>query len=122
VERAAHRALQEFADAAVRFGRLERVLHLPEDLRLADDERVERRGHAEEMADGVLLEMGAQVARDARRAVLVGELGDDALDVARGGGRVRIGFALGDGVDLGAVAGRDAERLFHRGPLEQRAQ
>jgi hypothetical protein len=122
VERAAHRALEVFADAAVRLGGLEGVLHLPEDLRFADDQRVERRGHAEKVADGVFVEVRAEVARHAGRTGLIGELGDDALDVARGGDGVAFAVAPGDGVDLGAVAGRDAESLFDRGPLEERSQ
>ncbi len=120
MERAAHRALEELAHAAVRLRRLERVLHLTENLRLADDERIEGRGDAEEVTDGVLLDVRAEVARDAGRAALFRVLGDDPLDVARGRHAVRLGVALGDRVDLGSVAGRHAERLAQAGAIEQR--
>ena len=46
---------QQRAGAVSLGRRLERVLHLAEDLRLADDERVESGGDAEQMRDGGLV-------------------------------------------------------------------
>jgi len=92
----------DFVAAAVRaeraglFGGTHRVLHLAENLRLADDHRIEPGGDAEGVADGLAL----------RQCIDVG-LDDATLD------RVVLGQPL-DGVlrivcravDLGAVAGR----------------
>src|SRR6186713_1564369 len=45
-------------------GSLEGVLHLSEDLRLADDDRVESRGHPEQMTDSGLAVVGEQMRRE----------------------------------------------------------
>ena len=81
-----------------------RRLHLAEDLRLADDERVETGRHAEEMARRVDAAMAVDVLGQAGgvEAVVVAEKARDGV-----GGRVRVG----DGVDLGPVTGRQDHRL-----------
>ena len=53
--------------AAPTGGGLERVLHLPEDLRLADDERVETRGDAEQMLRGRLVAEREEVRQQSSR-------------------------------------------------------
>ena len=55
-ERPVEQLAEQRPGAAALGGRLERVLHLAEDLRLADDQRIEAGGDAEQMRDrGVVL-------------------------------------------------------------------
>ena len=53
-------------DRLARLGERERVLHLPEDLRLAEHHRVEARGDAERVAHGLALGVGVEHRLDAR--------------------------------------------------------
>ena len=104
------------ADGAGPARDLVRFLHLTEDLRLAEHERVERRGHAEEVsnggASGERIERVLGRARRERR-----ELG-----AARFGHRFerRTGARRGD--ELDAVAGRNQERLADRRAAHDGAQ
>ncbi len=91
------------------------ALHLPENLRLADDERVEARGDAEQVTGGVgpLVDVempGHLVVVDA--VILAEETAN------RVGGRV----AIGGGIDLGAIAGREDDRLLSDAPGAQRRE
>ena len=81
----AQRVMDELVqDAAGRPG-LDRervgVAHLPENLRLADDHRVERGGDAEDVADGGLVRVRVEVAAEE----LDGDGAHVAQEVARGG-------------------------------------
>jgi hypothetical protein len=82
----------------------ERVLDLPEDLRLTHDERVEPRRDAEQMVGGLRAAINDDVRRQRvpRYAVVF-------TDEAAAGFRGRVRF--GAGVDLRAVAGRKHDRL-----------
>ena len=66
---------EERASAAALGGRLERILHLPENLRLTDHERVEPGGDAEQMVRRRGVFMGEQMRqkRLARELVVVAE-------------------------------------------------
>jgi hypothetical protein len=83
-----------------RGGRLERLFHLSQDLRLADHQRIQSRGHAKEMARRRHVGVGEQVRQKgvARELVVVAEERDDFLSRA-------LGVGAGD-VDLGPVARR----------------
>ena len=93
---------------------LKRLLDLPEDLRLADDDRIEPGGHPEQMASGLVVLAGEQVRHEhiVRDLVVIGEKADDVL-----AGPFRIGAR---DVDLGPVAGRQHHRLRRREPRRQR--
>ncbi len=104
-ERRVKQAVQQRADRLrVRRGGV-RVLHLPENLRFTDDERVEPAGHAEEMTRGVEAVDVVDVRREIRclHPVELGEEGDEI-----GARRRRV--VAGD-VQLGAIAGRDDDRF-----------
>ena len=90
--------------------RLEGVAHLPEDLGLAEDERVQARGHAAQVARDVLVDVDVQVVDEqvAVDAVRAGEHVDHLVAGALD--------AVGEvGVELDAVAGREHGVLLHRG-------
>ncbi len=74
------------------------------------------------MPHGVLFRVRAEVADDAAGAVLFGELADHALHFAHGGIAITFRLTAGHGVDLGAVARRDARRLFDRGAFGEGTQ
>jgi hypothetical protein len=79
-------------------------LHLPEDLRLADDERIEAGRHAKQMPRRVDAAMDVQmIVEHGRRDVVV--VAEEPRQ--RAGRRVR----LADGVDLRAIAGREHDRF-----------
>ena len=109
-ERAVEDSMQHGSGRAGERRLLVMVLHLAEDLRLADDHRVEARGDAEQMphalASGVRVEMRRELR--VRHVALGGEeLADPRLETARAG-------VLGDARDdLDAVARRDDRRLVH---------
>ena len=93
----------------LRFGRDRvRVLHLAEDLRLADDERVEARGDAEEMPRGVEVVQVVDV-RDHIAGRHVVELAEELHEVV-----ARRGGLVARDVDLGPVARRQHRRLARR--------
>jgi hypothetical protein len=85
-------------------GRVRRF-HLSENLRLADHQRIEPRGHAEQVPCRVDAAMRIEMPGQHGRvdAVVVAE---EARDGVRGG----VGF--GNGVDLGAVARREHDGLL----------
>ena len=86
-----------------------RVLHLPENLRFADDERVEAARNPEQMPRRVEAVDVVDVRREVRCLHPV-ELGEERDEV--GARRRRV--VAGD-VELGAIAGREDDR-FARGP------
>src|SRR5262249_60125956 len=88
-----------------RLGERERVLHLPEDLGLADHHRIEARGDTERMTDGVTLGVG--VERRLHRSRVDAAV---TAEVAERGG-ARLARNVGDGVHLDPVAGRQEWRL-----------
>ncbi len=86
------------------------LLHLPEDLRLADHHRIEARRDAEEMADRVAAVVDVEVGREGR-SLDRPRAREERLD----GGRDDR-WRLGDpGDDLDAVAGREDRGLVHAG-------
>ena len=89
--------------------RLVRAADLALDLRLADDHRLEARGHAVELARGVAVARGVDLLRELRRAD-PRAAGEQTQHVALG-----LHGVADDEVDLGAVAGRDHDRLAHLG-------
>src|SRR5207248_5078067 len=102
--------------AALLARRLERVLHLPENLRLADDERVEPRGDAEQVRDRRAVAVLEQVRleRLRRELVILAEEPDQLLARARGVGRLD--------VDLRTVARRQHDRFAYRRLVREREQ
>jgi len=116
-ERALEQLVEQGADGAGFVGRTHRLLHLAEDLRFAEHHRIEAAGHAECMADRVLLGQRIQMGRDLFGLELV-VIGQPFRDLRMGvGDRSGIERAI----QLGAVAGRDNGRFLHRLP-ERRAQ
>jgi len=93
--------------------RAEGVTHLSQDLRLADDLRIEARGHSEQVGDGFVLTERIEVWTEVVRidAELVG---DEAVE----GGAPVLGVAH-DRVDLGPVARREDDAAA-RVALERR--
>ena len=95
----------ERAGATFALGDLPRLAELAEDLGLADDRRVEPGGDLEQVPHGGVVVLGVQV-----RVQLVGrdvaEIAQEVTDVG-----VRAVELLGDGVDLGAVAGAQHDDL-----------
>ena len=85
-------------------GRAVGVLELPEDLRLAEHQRVESRRDREDMRDGAHVLVPVQAVVDARPELVVALQPVAELRLAR----------LGRAVDLGAVAGGDDQRLADR--------
>ena len=109
------RGLEQAVELAARGARLPGgavgVLELPEDLRLAEDQRVEPGSNRERMAHGVR-------PLDAIQAL--GERGVAArLGDQPAGHRLR---GTADGVHLGAVAGGDDERFRHARQCPQRRE
>ncbi len=92
--------------------------HLPEHLRLADDQRVERRGDAEDVAHGLLVRVRVEVAGE--------EVGGDFAHAGEEVAQARDGLAgvraLGRGQKLDAVARRDDQALAHHLAVHERAQ
>ena len=94
----------------------EGVLHLPEDLRLADHHGIQARGHAERVADRVVLGMDIEDGLDGCRvhAALPAQMAE------RGG--ARLARHLGDAVDLDAIARRQHHGLAQRAATHEVAQ
>ncbi len=95
-ERALEQLVQLCSERAALLGDAHRFLHLAEDLRLADDHRVEAAGDAEGMANRFRLIVQEEVGRDFAAFDLM---------VARQPVDDHVG-CLGGAVDLGTVAGR----------------
>src|SRR5262249_28987741 len=88
---------------------------LAEDLRLTEDHRVETRRDAEEMTHG-RVPASRQRRLPEEAAVHAMEPREESRE------RIEIVLALGDAVDLGAVARRDDRRLREDPLLVERAQ
>jgi hypothetical protein len=104
-ERLLEQAVEDHADGSGLAGVLVGVLDLPEDLRLADDQRVQARGDAEEVAHRV----GPGVQVQVRGQFALGHLvvgGDESPHRRRA-----LLAAFDDRRDLNAVAGREDHRL-----------
>ena len=120
-EGALEHLVQVGAQAAGFVGRAHRVLHLAEDLRLAQHHRIEPGGDAERMAHRVVLRQHVQV----RAQFGVGQL--VVVGQEMGGGVERIdAAALAGRIQLGAVAGREDGRFVrmpraHHGRRTRRA-
>jgi hypothetical protein len=93
-----------------------RVLHLPQNLRLADDHRVEPRRHAKEMACRVLVCPGVQMRHDL--------LGRQPVEIAQKRGHVSGGLAhvLAGHIELDAIAGGHHRSLAGRDAGSQRSE
>ena len=104
-ERPVERLAQERSGAVTLGGGLEGVLHLSEDLRLADHERIESRRHAEQVPRRRHVAVGEQVRQEgvARELVILAEKRDDLFASA-------LGVGAGD-VDLRAIAGGEDDRF-----------
>ena len=92
------------------------LLHLAENLRLADDQRVEAGGDAEEMPRGVEVRDVVHV-RQQRRRIHAVKLADEVDEVS-----ARALGLLARRVDFGAVARREHDGFARRSALGQRAQ
>ena len=107
LERVAEQQVERGAGGALLAGALPGLLHLAEDLALAEHGRVEPGGDPEEVGDGRRVVVDVEVVAE----VLGGQerdLGEEVADVLVGAVE-----PLGDGVDLGAVAGGEHDRLGH---------
>jgi hypothetical protein len=100
--------LKEFVQRRTKSARLlgnaYRLLHLAENLRLAENHRIEPTGNPKGMSNGIALGIGIEVRRDlmARQTMVVGEpLRRRVRDIARN-------------VQLGTIAGRQDRRLVDR--------
>ena len=92
-------------DRLARLGEGERVFHLPQDLRLAEHHRVEARGDAKRVPNGLALGVGVEHRVDGGRvdAAVTAEMPE-----RRG---ARLARHLGDGIHLDPVTGRQDQRL-----------
>ena len=106
-ERVREQRVQRRPDGLARLRQREGVLHLTEDLRLADHHRIETGGHAEGVADRIPIDVRveARVDRGRIQAALVTQVPEH--------GGARFARYLGDAVDLHAIAGRDDHRFGH---------
>ena len=113
-ERPVKRLVQQGPRAMPLGRRLERFLHLAEDLRLADDQRVEPGGHPEQVPRRRDVVVRKQVRQEhvLRELMIVAEECDQLFTCAR-----RI--AARD-IDLGTVARRQHHRFGRRGSRSQR--
>ena len=93
-----------------------RLFHLTENLRLADDQRIEAGGDPEEMSRGVEVGDVVDVRRD-RRTIDAVELADEAHQI-----RARRRHIVAGDVQLGAIAGRQHDRLARRAARGERRQ
>ena len=105
---------QHRAGAVVFRGGLKGVLDLPEDLRLADDDRIETGGHAEQVPDGSLVVVREQMRREGRRRQVV------ILAQERRHFLARPRRIVADDVDLRPVARRQHDRLGRGRPQRER--
>ena len=90
--------------------------HLAEDLRLADDQRIEAGGHAEQMTGGVEIDQVVNM-RGELAAIDAVKLADEGAEI---GARRPDVFARR--IDFGAIAGGEHDRLVGRAPGGQRPQ
>ena len=97
-------------------GALPGLLHLAEDLALAEHGRVEPGGHREEVGDGRRVVVDVEVVAEVLGRE-EGDLGEEVADVLVGAVE-----ALGDGVDLGAVARGEHDGLGHVGAGDEVVQ
>ena len=113
-ERGVEQAVEERAGRVLIGRRGVGLLHLAEDLRLADDQRIEPGGDAEQVAGGVGLGAGVDV-----RAQIVGRHRARRREEA-GHRLVAVLEAVAGRVQLGAVAGREQHHLAERRIAGQR--
>ena len=108
-------SVQHAAERAGRLGGARRLLHLAEDLRLAEHHRIEPRGDAEGVAHRLLARQRVEVVLQLRgvHAVVVRQ------PLRQLGGRFV--FLASRDIELGAVAGRE-DRGFARQPALQLAE
>ena len=98
--------VQQRPGVVVLDGRLVGLLHLGENLRLADHHAVETGGHGEQVPHRLFADVMIQVRRDLRRIELV-EAGQKARHLLAAGGHGR----LAGRVDLDAIARREQHRF-----------
>ena len=106
----AHEGVEHGAHGAARLRQREGILHLPQDLRLADHQRVQARRHPEGVTHRLLAGMREEVGLDGpeRDAAMRPQLAE--------GGRPRLAGRLRHAVDLHPVAGGEDHEL-RRGAL-----
>ena len=112
-EGALEQLMQQSAQRAGLVGGTHGIFHLTQNLGLAQDHGIQTAGHAERMADGVVLVMAVQVR--AQRA------GVQAVVLGQPGRQLVGDVAVGRAIDLGAVTGGE-DRGFAHGAAERRAQ
>jgi hypothetical protein len=105
LEALAEQLVEDAARSAVAEGVVVGLLHLPEDLRLAEHHRVERGDHSEQVADHRVTLRDVQVRRECRalEVVVLAEEVDYRIDAVLPAGC--------DRVDLGAIAGGEDDCL-----------
>ena len=116
LERVAEQQVEGRAGGALLAGPLPRLLDLAEDLALAEHGGVEAGGDAEEVGDGRRVVVDVEVVGEVLGRE-EGDLGEEVADVLVGAVE-----PLGDGVDLGAVAGGEHHGLGHVGARDQVVQ
>ncbi len=111
-EGALEQLVEQRAEGAGLFGGTRRLLHLAEDLWLAEHHRVEAGSDAEHVAHRILLRMAIEVGLDAarRQRVILGQPVH------------RRGRLFGSAIQFHAVAGRQDRRLAHRPAAQQVVQ
>ena len=98
---------------ALALGPLPRHSHLPENLAFAEHGRVDTRGHREQMTGGDVVVEGIEVVGE-RLGRRMGQVAQEVAYVL-----VRAVEALGDGVDLGAIARGEHDRFTDVGARRQ---
>ena len=111
-KRALEQAVEHQPQRARRLGGLYRLLHLAQDLRLAQHHRIEPARDAERMRDGFLLRQGIDILR--QRHLGLAMEGFEPLHDRLGRGAIE--------VDLGPVAGREDRRFLDLRLAEEIAQ
>src|SRR5207248_337430 len=112
-EGASDHGVEESGNGALLFGGGVGRFELSEDLRLADDHRVEAGGYAEDMADGVLASIAVDVLlQPGALGVLHG--GEELFDAG-----LRVGAVLRNDGDFDAIAGGENHALHYAGFLAQ---
>ncbi len=111
-ERALEKAVEDQAQSARRFGAAHRLLHLAENLRLAEHHRIEPAGDAKGVRDRAILRQRVDIRMERLGGHPVEAL-QPALD--------RRGFG-GAEIDLGPVAGRQNRRFLDARLRDQVAQ
>ena len=116
LQRMAEERGEDRARRALFLGPLEGAAHLAHHLGLARHHRLETRGHREQVGGHVVVEADDGVGRQLLHGA-VRVLGQDVVDFRHG-----VVEAVDHGVDLGAQAGREHDRLLDVAAVAQRAQ